>query len=112
MEDNQKLVEEKLNDYRIQITSLNYKAQNVDGKVWDDYYQILNDRFELVKKIKRYPLRLKTLHQLKELHGECVGVRNNQQDLINFLPKAAESLEFYDKMQTIRADKHEKEVRR
>ncbi len=111
MEVNQKLVEEKLNDYRIQITSLNYKAQNVDGKVWEDFYHILNDRVELVKKIKRYPLRLKTLRQLKDLHSECEGVQDNQQELINFLPKAGESLEFYDKMQTIRADKHEKEVR-
>jgi HD-GYP domain-containing protein (c-di-GMP phosphodiesterase class II) len=112
LEENQKLVEEKLNDYRIQITSLNYKAQNVDSKVWDEYFQIITDRIILEKKIKRYPLRLKTLRQLKDLYGECLRIQNNQQDLINFLPKAAESLEFYDKMQTIRADKHEKEMQR
>ncbi len=111
-EDNQKLVEEKLNDYRIQITSLNYKAQNVDSKVWDDYFQIITDRIILEKKIKRVPLRLKTLRQLKDFYAECGRIQNNQQDLINFLPKAAESLVFYDKMQTIRADKHDKEMQR
>ncbi len=111
LEGNQKLVEEKLNDYRIQITSLNYKAQNVDSKVWDEYFQIITDRIVLEKKIKG-SLRFKTLRQLKELYAECGRIQNNQQDLINFLPKAAESLVFYDKMQTIRADKHEKEMRR
>ncbi len=110
--DNQKLVEEKLNDYRIQITNLSYKAQNVDSKVWDEYFQIITDRIILEKKIRRYPLRLKTLRQLKDLYAECIRIQNNQQDLVNFLPKAAESLVFYDKMQTIRADKHDKEMRR
>jgi len=108
----QKLIEEKLNDYRLTITALDQKAQNIDTKVWDQYHQIIKQKDELCKKITQSSLWLRTLPYLRDLKIDFENIRDEQQSLVNFMPKAIESLEFYDKMERIRVDKREKDQRR
>ena len=112
MDQNQKLTEEKLNDYRLTMTALDHKAQNIDTKVWDQYRQIIKQINELCKKIDQSSLWLRTLTNLRDLKSDFENIRDEQQSLVNFMPKAIESLEFYDKMERIRIDKRDKDQRR
>lgn len=112
LEQNQVLIEEKLSDYRLAITGLVNKAQNIDVKVWDPYRQIVKNMNEFCKKITQSSLWLKTLTQLRELKRDFENIRDEQQTLVNFIPKAIESIEFYDKMERIRTDKRDREQKR
>jgi HD-GYP domain-containing protein (c-di-GMP phosphodiesterase class II) len=108
----QQLIEEKLNDYRLAITGINYKALNIDIKVWDQFQLIISSTEGFCTKITQSSLWLRTLPQLREIKGDFENIRDEQQGLVNYLPKAIESLQFFDKMERIRNEKRDREQRR
>jgi putative nucleotidyltransferase with HDIG domain len=104
-------IEAELNDYRLTVVSLSYKAEDIDAQIWDLYKQIQTEAPKLIKDTQRLPLTLRTRSSLQIMWAAWKGLLNKQDDLLGMLATAPQSLEFYNKMQLIRKRQQEDRVK-
>jgi len=104
-------IEAELNDYRLTIIGLNYKAEDIDAQVWDLYKQIQTEAPKLIQETQRLPLTLRTRSKLQIMWAAWKGLLNEQDELLGMLSTAPQSLEFYNKMQLMRKRQQEDRVK-
>jgi len=109
---NQKLIENRLHDYRLFITTLTYKAHHADSAVWNLYHKINVDTMQMAEKTARRSLRLRTLYQLRDLHSNWIGIVSSQAILLDLITQTTASLEFYDKMLRLKAVRQNRRKKR
>jgi len=108
----QKKLELSLLDYRMLMTKIHFKAHKVDGKVWEMYFHILKERESLIlQNNTRPPLYLRRLFRLESLDDGWHKLEQSQDRLTRLLDRAPASIEFYDRMLTLRAIRKEERAR-
>ncbi len=98
-------IESNLSDYRLCITRLSHKAERVDDQVWELYFQVKNERERLTIEGAQGFMVLKPVNTLEEMSGNWKKLQMSQTQLLRLVERAPTSLEFYDKMQLMRAER-------
>lgn len=97
--------------YRLTMTGLTYKAPRIEDEIWDVYNRILTTIPILEQRNQKRPLFLYTNPQLREHHQAWVDLFDLQTHLLNLLTKAPKGMEFYNRMQIVREQKRQEELR-
>lgn len=97
------MILEALNDYRLTFTHLDYKSEKIDQEVWDKFENI-KSIIPILKKVtfKRL-LVLRSRSWLDRIWHSWQDLLHKQKYLLNLLVEAPGKLEFYNNMQTVRA---------
>ncbi len=99
---------EALYRYRFQLTQLSFKPQRIDHEVWSAYDGITRKAGELAQ---RSTGRLMLPPgKLKEIHQDWQELLAAIDELLDFLNEASEGAAFYDKMETAKDRKREREA--
>ncbi len=104
-------VEQKFVLYRLTLTGLTFKAPQIEDEIWEVYNRILVSLPHLERKNQKRPLILYTNRGLRELHQSWVDLDREQELLIDMLTKAPKGLENYNRMQIVREQKDQEELR-
>ncbi|BAJ64833.1 HD domain-containing phosphohydrolase [Anaerolinea thermophila] len=110
----QKLVELEagLNDYRLFISKLDYKAADTDRRVWDLFNHILQEKSRLEQDMHSRPLFLRRVKDLRQLKEAWQKLFADQEALLEMLAQAPAELEEYNQKQLEKELQHKEELRR
>lgn len=97
--------------YRLTFANLTYKAPRIEEEIHEVYDQIVNQLPLLEERTKKRSLFFKNLQFLRELHQEWLKVSEQQDHLITLLQKAPKGMDFYNRMQIIREQRRQEELR-
>jgi putative nucleotidyltransferase with HDIG domain len=97
--------------YRLTITGLSYKAPRIEEEIWETYNQITGSIPHLEQLNQKRPLFLHTNPKLRELHQAWTDLYAQQTYLCTLLSKAPKGLEFFNRMQIVREQKRQEELR-
>ncbi len=97
--------------YRLTFANLTYKAPRIEEEIQEVYDQIVNQLPLLEERTKKRSLFFKNLQFLRELHQEWLKVSEQQNHLITLLQKAPKGMDFYNRMQIIREQRRQEELR-
>ena len=97
--------------YRLTMTGLTYKAPRIEDEIWEVYNRILATIPILEQRNQKRPLFLYTNPQLREHHQAWVDLFDLQTHLLHLLTKAPKGMEFYNRMQVVREQKRQEELR-
>lgn len=97
--------------YRLTFANLTYKAPRIEEEILEVYDQIVNQLPLLEERTKKRSLFFKNLQFLRELHQEWLKVSEQQDHLITLLKKAPKGMDFYNRMQIIREQRRQEELR-
>ncbi len=106
------VLQTQLIDYRLFLIGLDFILDEVDHKVWTSHDQIHANLRNLKRNSFKIPLIIRSLNTLKSLQKAWKQLQSEENNLISLLTKAPQELEFYDKIQTMRIQKHEEQIRR
>lgn len=98
-------IEANLSDYRLCLTRLSHKAVRVDDQVWELYFQVKNEWERLTIESARGYLIFRPVRALEEMSGQWKKLHMSETQLLRLVERAPTSLEFYDKMQIMRAER-------
>ncbi|HMN59529.1 MAG TPA: HD domain-containing protein [Anaerolinea sp.] len=88
-------LEGSLNDYRLVISEIHYKAADTDRRVWDMFDHIEAERERLTQQTTSRPLFLRRVRDLQTLNDAWIKLQHDQDALMDVLSKApAELLDF------------------
>lgn len=88
-------LEGSLNDYRLVISEIHFKAADTDRRVWDMFDHIEAERERLTQQTTSRPLFLRRIKDLQTLSDAWIKLQHDQDALMDVLSKApAELLEF------------------
>ena len=105
-------VESSFNDYRLVISSLNYKAPDTDRRVWDLFDHIQSENRRLISQTEYRPLFLRGNKDLRNLSDAWEKLLNDQDVLLDVLQKAPAELLDYNERQLERENIRMEEVRK
>jgi len=105
-------VEKLFTLYRLTLANLSYKAPQIEEEIWEVYNQIVQQLPILEEQAKRRPLFLYTNKKLREMVDAWEALAAEQDRLSSLLAKAPRGLEFYNRMQVVREQKYQEELRR
>jgi putative nucleotidyltransferase with HDIG domain len=97
--------------YRLTFANLTYKAPRIEEEIQEVYDQIVNQLPLLEERTKKRSLFFKNLQFLRELHQEWLKFSEQQNHLITLLQKAPKGMDFYNRMQIIREQRRQEELR-
>jgi putative nucleotidyltransferase with HDIG domain len=104
-------VEKLFSLYRLTLANLTYKAPQIEEEIWDVYNQIVNQLPILEERSSKRPLFLFTNPGLRDLTNSWDALSAEQDRLSSLLAKAPRGLEFYNRMQIVREQKYQEELR-
>jgi HD-GYP domain-containing protein (c-di-GMP phosphodiesterase class II) len=105
-------LESSLNDYRVVVTELSYKAADTDRRVWDLFNHIQSEKQRLVTQTTYRPLFFRRVKDLRELSDAWEKLENDQDALMDTLSKAPAELQEYNERQLERERSHQDELRK
>ena len=105
-------VESSFNDYRLVISSLDYKAPDTDRRVWDLFDHIQSENKRLISRTEYRPLFLRGNKDLRNLSDAWEKLLNDQDVLLDVLQKAPAELRDYNTRQLERDTVHMEELRK
>lgn len=105
-------VEKLFSIYRLTLANLSYKAPQIEEEIWEVYNQIIKQLPILEEQSRKRPLFLYTNQGLRELLDAWDALSAEQDRLSSLLTKAPRGLEFYNRMQIVREQKYQEELRR
>jgi len=110
----QKLVELEagLNDYRLFISKLDYKAADTDRRVWDLLNHILQEKARLEQDMRNRPLFLRRVKDLRQLKEAWQKLLSDQNALMEYLSQAPAELAEYNQKQIEKELQRREEMRR
>jgi len=110
----QKLVELEtgLNDYRLFISKLDYKAADTDRRVWDLFNHILQEKARLEQDMRNRPLFLRRVKDLRQLKEAWQKLLSDQNALMEYLAQAPAELAEYNQKQIEKELQRREEMRR
>lgn len=97
--------------YRLTFANLTYKAPRIEEEIQDVYNKIINQVPILEERTKKRSLIFRNLQSLRELYQEWLKVAEQQDHLITLLQKAPRGMDFYNRMQIIREQRRQEELR-
>ncbi len=104
-------IEKQFMVYRLTFASLTYKAPKIEEDIQDVYSKIIEDLPRLEAQNKKRPLFLYNLSTLRNMELEWQTLMKNQEHLLSLLNKAPRGMDFYNRMQIIREQKRQEELR-
>lgn len=104
-------VEKLFSLYRLTLSNLSYKAPQIEEEIWEVYNQINLQLPLLEERNQKRPLFLYTTTGLRELLNGWEALSAEQDRLSSLLAKAPRGLEFYNRMQVVRDQKYQEELR-
>lgn len=105
-------LESSLNDYRLVITNLDFKAADTDRRVWDMFDHIDSENQYLIDQIESRPLFFRSLKQLQTMRDSWEKLQSAQDALMDMLSKAPAELMDYNARQIERDRLRVDELRR
>ncbi|MEN4010935.1 MAG: HD-GYP domain-containing protein [Bellilinea sp.] len=106
-----KIIEKQFMVYRLTFASLTYKAPKIEEDINDVYSQIITDLPRLEAWNKKRPLFFYNLSTLREMAQQWQNLLKKQDHLLTLLNKAPRGMDFYNRMQIIREQKRQEELR-
>ncbi len=106
-----KEIEKHFMIYRLTFANLTYKAPRIEEEIQEVYNQITNTLPLLEERTRKRSLFFRKLQILRELHQEWVKISEQQDHLIALLQKAPKGMDFYNRMQIIREQRRQEEIR-
>lgn len=97
--------------YRLTFANLTYKAPRIEEEIQEVYNKIINQVPLLEDRTRKRSLLFRNLQTLRELHQEWLKVAEQQDHLIALLQKAPKGMDFYNRMQIIREQRRQEELR-
>ncbi|MFN7036283.1 MAG: HD domain-containing phosphohydrolase [Bellilinea sp.] len=97
--------------YRLTFANLTYKAPRIEEEIQEVYNQIIQTLPQLEQKTKKRSLIFRKLQNLRELHQQWLKLSEQQDHLIALLQKAPKGMDFYNRMQIIREQRRQEELR-
>ncbi len=97
--------------YRLTFANLTYKAPRIEEEIQEVYNQIIQTLPQLEQKTKKRSLFFRKLQNLRELHQQWLKLSEQQDHLIALLQKAPKGMDFYNRMQIIREQRRQEELR-
>lgn len=108
----QKDLEGELNDYRLLISGLSYKAADTDRRVWDLYEHINTETDRLSEETTRRPMFFRRLKDLNNLYEAWERLRDDQGALSGLLERVPAELSDYNERQIQREFQRQEDLRR
>lgn len=105
-------VEKLFSLYRLTLANLSYKAPQIEEEIWEVYNQIVRQLPILEEMSRKRPLFLYTNQGLRDILDAWDALSAEQDRLSSLLSKAPRGLEFYNRMQVVREQKYQEELRR
>jgi putative nucleotidyltransferase with HDIG domain len=106
-----KEIEKHFMVYRLTFANLTYKAPRIEEEIQEVYDQIVNQIPQLEERTKKRSLFFQNLQTLRDLHQEWLKISEKQDHLIALLQKAPKGMDFYNRMQIIREQRRQEELR-
>lgn len=97
--------------YRLTFANLTYKAPRIEEEIQEVYNKIISQMPLLEERTRKRSLLFRNLQTLRELHQEWLKVAEQQDHLIALLQKAPKGMDFYNRMQIIREQRRQEELR-
>lgn len=97
--------------YRLTFAGLTYKAPRIEEEIHEVYSQIVEQIPLLEERTKKRPLIFRNLQTLRELNQDWLSILEKQEHLIGLLQKAPRGMDFYNRMQIIREQRRQEELR-
>ncbi len=105
-------VEKLFSLYRLTLANLSYKAPQIEEEIWEVYNQIVRQLPILEEASRKRPLFTFTNQGLRDMLDAWDALSAEQDRLSSLLAKAPRGLEFYNRMQVVREQKYQEELRR
>lgn len=105
-------VESSFNDYRLVISSLDFKAPDTDRRVWDLFDHIQSENKRLIAQTTYRPLFFRGNKDLRNLSDAWEKLLNDQNVLLGVLEKAPAELQEYNERQLERENVRIEELRK
>jgi putative nucleotidyltransferase with HDIG domain len=105
-------VEKLFSIYRLTLVNLSYKAPQIEEEIWEVYNQIIKQLPILEEQSRKRPHFTYTNQGLRELLDAWDALSAEQDRMSSLLAKAPRGLEFYNRMQIVREQKYQEELRR
>ncbi len=106
-----KNIEKQFMVYRLTFASLTYKAPKIEEEIKEAYNKIIEELPRLEAQNKKRPLFLYSLPILRGMTLEWQALVKKQEHLMGLLNKAPRGMDFYNRMQIIREQKRQEELR-
>lgn len=94
--------------YRFKLTDLQAKPSRMDEEIWEEYDSILLEMRKLLEASKGKLLR--TSARLDKLEENWNSLLGRQEALLELIERALEAADFYNKMESAKADKRRREA--
>jgi putative nucleotidyltransferase with HDIG domain len=105
-------LETSLNDYRLVISELSYKAVDTDRKVWELFDHIQVENVRLADQTAYRPLIFRGVRDLQTLNDAWEKLSHDQEALLDMLNKAPEELHEFNDRQVEKEMVRREELRR
>ncbi len=106
-----KEIEKHFMVYRLTFANLTYKAPRIEEEIQEVYDRIVGQIPLLEERTKKRSLIFRNLQTLRNLHQEWLKISEQQDHLIALLQKAPKGMDFYNRMQIIREQRRQEELR-
>ncbi len=106
-----KEIEKQFSLYRLSLTNLSYKAPKIEDEILEVFDKIEQTIPQLEQQNRQRPLIFNTNPMLRKLEQDWQKVDASQQHLSKLLTKAPKGMEFYNRMQIVREQKRQEELR-
>ncbi len=106
-----KEIEREFTLYRLTLTGLSYKAPRIEDEILEVFNRVNNQIPVMEERNHKRPLLLYTNPLLRELEESWEHILADQDHLCMLLTKAPKGLEFYNRMQIVREQKRQEELR-
>ena len=105
-------LETSLNDYRLVISELSFKAVDTDRKVWELFDHIQTENMRLADQTAYRPLLFRGVKDLQVLNDAWEKLSHDQEALLEMLNKAPADLHEFNTRQMEKENVHREEMRR
>jgi HD-GYP domain-containing protein (c-di-GMP phosphodiesterase class II) len=99
-----------LNNYRIYLVSLSFKAHKVDQEIWEFYEQVQTQTANVRRETKLHLVRFMSTTVLRQHWQAWKEAINNHDKLLAMVAKAPNSHDFYNKMLTFQEIRHKERL--
>jgi putative nucleotidyltransferase with HDIG domain len=106
-----KEIEKQFTLYRLSLTNLTYKAPKIEDEIFEIYNQVEKKIPELEQQNHKQLLFFFTNPKLRQIEKDWQSVEASQDHLSGLLNKAPKGMEFYNRMQIVREQKRQDEIR-